>query len=220
MHILPLILSVWSYKQGLEQKIQDSQGRLQWYEHEAIPRLAVNAEGQMIVKSGDSTALTTLERDSVRYNRTFEPINRRAVQRTNEVQGSHFATTELCHVGTDAWANLKNRLGENGIQIDDEQVAVLSAGFFAERKLQEITGRKDPKRLRDELESDAVDLKGNPCFDARWVRELNSHPDREAIADECFADLSKNFPMAIGADVEQTNRAIAYDPSIIETETV
>jgi len=218
MHILPLILATWSYKQRVDHDVQQEQPRL------SDASLAEDSQGRMSFQVDDrsialrrskSNALSTAERNSVRYDRVADPIDY-TKQETNEVKGSHFMTTQLCHVGTDAWGSLKNRLAENGIRINDEEVAIMAAGFHAERKLQEILGQTDKQVLKDELEGDLFDTDGRQCFDAGWIRKINAHPDAKAIALECFEDLRKHYPAALGVDMREAQGAIGFDPNVIE----
>jgi hypothetical protein len=225
MHILPLILSCWSYKQHVEQRLlasHDTAGTLR----DDSGHLVVSAtESGLVLRRSESTELTPVERASARYETTPDPINygtldfTKRLAETNEVKGSHFGITKLCHVGTDAWESLKNRLAESGIRIDDDRVAELAAGFYAERALQKLTGRHDPKALKDEIESDhGPNAKGEQFgrFDAQWVREINKHPDAESIAQECYDDLFAKYPQAIGVTVTEANTAIGYDPNVLE----
>lgn len=234
MHILPLILAAWSYKQRVSLALEREQPTLIGDRHE---RGQIGLLGEDKAQSDDvtklpilrskSTGLTKEERNSVRIERTADPIDYQITdytkreQSTNEVKGSHFMTTELCHVGTDAWGSLKNRLAENGIIINDDDVAIAAAGFNAERMFQQITGRHDPERLRSELEGDIEGenyRKEKYSYSAKWIRDINQHPDAEAIALECFEDLKTHYPAALGVDMREADKAIGYNPNVIEVE--
>lgn len=222
MHLLPIILATWSFRQETTDKFLRSLSGTspKRFEHAEIPKLAVSSTGTLTIRSGESGLMAPSEVEAIRNrSRDFSAGPPRAnPDGSNTIIGSHFASNEITHYGTDAWDSLKNRLAENGVLIDDDRVAELSAGFFAERKLQEILGRSDRGRLRDELMSDLLDDDGKMLSNARWVREIQALPDEEEIAAECFADLQKNFPQAIGSDVEATNRAIGYDQNVLEIE--
>lgn len=224
MHILPLIFATWSYKQRVDKAVEreaatkiGDRRELGQIEVRDVDRPRPTNMTEMSIVTQITNGLTKAERASVRYERTADPIDYTR-QATNEVQGSHFMTTELCHVGTDAWGSLKNRLAENGILIDDEAVRIAAAGFYAEHAMQKILGHEDKVRLRDELEGDYVDLDGNVCFDAGWIRKINAHPDAEAIALECFEDLKQHYPAALGVDMRSVQQAIGFDPKVIEVE--
>lgn len=220
MHILPLILSVWSYRQHVtEAYLKSITGTAVSYEGEN-PRLQLSADGELSLMRGQTGLMSPDEVESIRSRRRERPAAPPKQGSGNEMIGSHFASDEITHNGTDAWESLKSRLAENDIHIDDDRVAELSAGFFAERKMQEVLGHTNKQKLRDELCADSIDYRGDLRFDARWVRDIESRPDREEVAAECYAEIQKNFPRAIGVEIRRTETAIAFDPNVVEVNAV
>jgi hypothetical protein len=232
MHILPLILSVFSYKQHMTDRYLRSLSSVapRRFANVEIPKLAVSSSGELRVIAGETGLMAPDEVEAIRSRprdmsagppRPATRVNpvTKEVEETNEIIGSYFASNEITHNGTDAWNSLLARLGENGIVIDEDRVAELSAGFYAERKMQEILGRSDKQRLRDELSGDLLNDEGGMLYNAHWVRELESHPDAENIAQECYDNLHKNFPRALGSDVAAVGKSITFDKNTIEVES-
>ncbi|MHB1950131.1 MAG: hypothetical protein ACYCQK_01500 [Acidiferrobacteraceae bacterium] len=137
---------------------------------------------------------------------------------TNEISGSDFFLNEFRHFGEDAWDELKNRLAENGIQIDDEAVRETVAGLAAEKFYQDIFGFNDIEALNAELEADLIGKDGEVCVSAKWVRELQNHPNEDAIAAECLVDLTNRFPILEKLDFSRVDQICSFDPKVIEVQ--
>lgn len=193
MHITPLILSVWSFKNHLD-----------WAYLETAPRLAFDEDARpngQLISSMIGSEISADDYHSIRKRESAD-LEQRHVTDTNEIAGSPFKSNEIVHNGTEAWDSLKARLAENDIFIDDQQVAELAAGFQAQRKLQDILCHADPLELKAEL-------------DLKWVQDIENRADREQIAQECLTDLKQNYPRAIACDVYE--KAIGFDPLTVDT---
>lgn len=196
MKILPIVLATWAYKNRVN--------------HECLEQIRDDK------KTCSNSAALILSHHSARfdYSDTEVPPD----QKGN--LPSRFQEMALRTVGDDAWDSLKSRLGENGVRIDDDKVAALAAGFYAERKLQQITGTGVANDLHSELTGDLAGMDEHGAkwqYDAAWVRELEANPDAEAIAEECYADVSSKFPLALsGPEMEYTTKLLNFDPSIVE----
>lgn len=205
MYLTPIILSAWSYKEHITHGYTETLPRLEM--NKATGELAERRPTGALTASMIGTDISVEDYDSI-HNREKPDsgdVKHRFEngERTNEIVGTPFKNSELEHNGTAAWDSLKDRLAEKGIVIDEDEVAVLAAGFYAQRKIQDLFNDPDPEALKAEL-------------DLKWVHDIEFRPDREEIAEECYNDLKANFPRSLESSVVAIEKALGFDPNVVE----